>query len=46
MTKYRHLGALCAVTRTGIESAQPFFAVCCNIEKTPKLRRFRAIQKN
>jgi len=33
------------VTRTGIESPQRLFEACRNIEKTPKLRRFRAIQK-
>jgi hypothetical protein len=46
MAIYRHLRALCLVTRTGIENLGALFVACRDVQKIPKIRHFRTIHKN
>ena len=43
MAIYRHLRALCVVTRTGIESQNRRFPTSCDCAILPILRNFEAI---
>lgn len=46
MAIYRHLRALCVVTRTGIENLGALFVTFRDMHKIPKIRHFRTIHKN